>query len=161
MLIRIASSFALGLAANGCGSSTTAPSNDSPSGGPGPQIGPITGAVAIHNSFFSPSVVEIEVTGSVTWTNFGPSRHSTVSDAGLWDSGQLFPPWMGGSPSGSPEGDGGDLLAGDTYTWIFTEPGLYSYHCGIHPDERGTVRVTSGVPPPAGPGDKDYQVGGR
>ena len=136
----------------GCGS----PTNDSgsaPTAPAGPGVGPITGNVGIHNSFYTPEVVEIDVTGSVTWTNFGPSRHSTVSDAGLWSSGQLFPPAMGGSPSGSPDGDGDDLLEGDTFTWIFTEPGIYTYHCGIHPTEHGTVRVSVSSEPSGRPGE--------
>lgn len=146
-------SIAVALAAQGCGSGATGPSAGNPTSPAGPGVGPIIGAVAIYNSFFSPSVVQIEVGGSVTWTNFGPSRHSTVSDAGLWNSGQLFPPSMGGSPSGSPEGDGYDQPAGDTYTHIFTEPGLYPYHCGIHPGELGTVRVMAPPGPSGQPGE--------
>ena len=139
----------VGMAVLGCGTPTTDPAGADPASPAGPGSGPVTGYVSVQNSFFAPQVVEISVTGSVTWTNFGPSRHSTVSDAGLWNSGQLFPPAMGGSPSGS--GDEDYLLEGDTFTWIFTEPGIYPYHCGIHPDERGTVRVRALSEPSGGP----------
>ena len=86
----------------GCGS----PSSSSYSGGgtptapQGPPLSPIIGAVGIHNSTYAPEIVYITVGGNVTWTNFGPSRHTTVSDVGLWSSGPLAAPEGGGGYGG-------------------------------------------------------------
>ncbi len=129
----------------GCNS----PSSPSHAGGgtsvaPSSPSSPITGFVSIRDSTYAPDPLFITVRGDVTWTNHGRRRHTTVSDAGLWNSGTLFPPGVepdpyGGGDSGESDADSG---SGDTFTWIFTEAGIYPYHCQIHPFIRGTVYVS-------------------
>ena len=108
---------------------------------------------------YAPEIANITVGGSVTWTNFGPSRHTTVSDAGLWSSGPLLPPGVGQDPNregDSSEGDSseGDSGSGESFTWIFTEAGIYPYHCELHPDKRGTIYVSLDEIPGGGSGNE-------
>ncbi|MFQ5530379.1 MAG: plastocyanin/azurin family copper-binding protein [Gemmatimonadota bacterium] len=134
----------------GCGSSSgDGDGAGNPTAPAGPRTTPITGAVGIFNFRYSPDAVNITVGGEVTWTNYGPSRHTTVSDAGLWDSGTLFPPGTALDLLGDV-----DPIAGESFTRIFTEPGIYPYHCAIHPHVRGTVYVALD-PLPGGGAGKD------
>lgn len=127
----------------GCNS----PSSPSDTGGGTPTASPspstpITGLVSIRDSTYAPDPVHITVRGDVTWTNNGRRRHTTVSDAGLWNSGTLFPPGVEPEMSGDFES-----ASGDTFTWIFTEAGIYPYHCEIHPFKRGTIVVSLDTKP--------------
>lgn len=129
----------------GCSS----PSSPSDTGGgtptaPPPPSSPITGFVSIRDSTYAPDPLFITVRGGVTWTNRGRRRHTTVSDAGLWNSGTLFPPGVEPDPYGGGESEDSDADSGsgDTFTWIFTQAGIYPYHCEIHPYIRGTVYVS-------------------
>lgn len=80
--------------------------------------------VTIKDFSFSPSTMTIKAGTSVTWTNSGPSAHTSTSDNGVWDSDTL------GAPSGGGYGGG---TAGGTYQFTFNTPGTYNYHCKIHP----------------------------
>ena len=60
----------------------------------------------------------------MTWTNNGPSRHTTTSDTNLWDSGSLN--------------------AGQQFQFTFNGLGTFSYHCNIHPFMTGVINVVSG-----------------
>lgn len=114
-----------------------------------PRSTPIIGFVGIHNFNFAPDAVHITVGGQVTWANYGPSRHTSISDDGLWASAPLFPPGTTSDPVSE-----GDPIAGESFTRIFPETGIYPYHCAIHPDMRGTVYVTLD-PAPGGGSGKD------
>ncbi|MGH2756339.1 MAG: plastocyanin/azurin family copper-binding protein [Actinomycetota bacterium] len=75
------------------------------------------------NFVFTPSGITIGVGCSVTWTQAGGTKHTTTSDTGVWDSGQMS--------------------NGATFTFQFTSPGTYPYKCTIHPASMtGTVTVT-------------------
>lgn len=116
--------LAVGVALGAC-------SSTSPSAGP---------TVTIHDFAFSPSTLMVKVGTTVQWTNTGPSSHTTVSDAGLWDSGTLNPPSGGG-------GYGGGGAPGGTFSHTFTTPGTFGYHCALHPPSMyptfvGSVVVT-------------------
>lgn len=60
----------------------------------------------------------------VTWTNEDSVAHTVTSDATppLFDSGPLAP--------------------GATYSFTFTTPGTYPYHCNYHSSMHGTVVVS-------------------
>jgi plastocyanin len=82
-------------------------------------------AVTIQDFTFSPSAVNVKVGAAVRWVNTGPSAHTTTSDEGTWDSGQLNPPMGGGIyGGGSP---------GGSFQFTFNTPGTYRYHCSNHP----------------------------
>jgi plastocyanin len=74
-------------------------------------VGPtLSIAVAPNGTFtFSPRTVSAGVNTLVTWTNNG-GLHTVTSDEGLFDSGNL----------------------GATFTFNFTKPGTYNYHCIYH-----------------------------
>lgn len=83
-------------------------------------------AVTIANYEFKPTPVTVKVGTTVTWTNSDIARHSIVSD----DPQSQFAPH-------------GDLINQDgKYTFTFTKPGTYKYHCEPHPYMHGTVVVT-------------------
>jgi plastocyanin len=97
--------------------------------------------VAIHDYFFTPTPVTIAVGDTVRWTNDGPSVHSTTSDTGLWDSGNMG--------------------VGTTYSHTFNSAGTFNYHCKIHASMHGSVVVNGPNQPPntpsepAGPGTRN------
>lgn len=80
-------------------------------------------AVSVQNFSFSPQVVVIQAGESVTWTNHdGLVIHTSTSDSGLWDSG--------------------DLADGQSFSHTFDTPGRFDYHCMHHPlIMQGTVIV--------------------
>ncbi len=105
---------------------------------PPPPSGSVTTAT-IQDFSFSPATLTIKVGTTVKWSNNGPSAHTTTSDGGVWNSGTL------GAPSGG--GAYGGATAGGSYQFTFSTPGMYHYHCAIHPPSAypgfvGTITVT-------------------
>jgi plastocyanin len=88
--------------------------------------------VTISDFQFTPSLAKLRAGDSVTWTNNGPSSHTTTSDApfSLWDSGTLAP--------------------GQTYPWPFNAAGIFPYHCSIHPSMHGQIGVKGSAFPTSG-----------
>jgi plastocyanin len=74
---------------------------------------------------FTPSTVTvvIGVNESVTWVNNDISPHTVTADGGTFDSGNLAP--------------------GQSFTFDFTSPGKYTYHCNYHNWMHGTIIVKS------------------
>jgi plastocyanin len=121
----------------GGGSSVTTPTDG---GGSNPPPSSATAAVTIRDFSYTPASLTIKSGTTVRWTNSGPSAHTTVSDAGVWQSDMLSSPTSGG-------GYGGGATAGGTFDFTFSQPGTYSYHCSIHPPSSypnftGTIIVT-------------------
>lgn len=85
---------------------------------PGPQ----TIYVTIKDFAFSPQTVAVNVGDTVTWTNKGPSNHTTESDGSLlWSSS--------------------NIPVGTSFRHTFKAPGSYPYHDGAFPIMKGTVVV--------------------
>ena len=84
-----------------------------------------TNAVTIQNFAFSPADITVKQGTTVTWTNRDNAAH-TVSETD--------------SLSG-PKSSALDFSA--SYSFTFSQPGTYHYHCSIHPQMTGTVTVTS------------------
>lgn len=104
-----------------------------------PPPGASVVGVTIQDFSFAPATLTIKTGTTVRWTNNGPSPHTVTSDMGVWDSGTLGAPTMGG-------GYGGGSAAG-SYQFTFNIAGTYGYHCSIHPplmypNFRGTINVT-------------------
>jgi plastocyanin len=78
--------------------------------------------VGIVNMTFTPSKVTVSLGGTVTWNNQDTVGHTTTSDQSFWDSGTLSP------GSGS-------------FAHTFASAGKYRYHCAIHSEMHGTVKV--------------------
>jgi alcohol dehydrogenase (cytochrome c) len=89
-------------------------------------------SVTIEDFDFKPGVFGVAVPPgtTITWTNTGPTAHTTTADNGTWDSGLLN--------------------AGDSYSFTFNDPGVYWYFCRPHPFMRGTITIDPNAPAPQG-----------
>jgi plastocyanin len=78
--------------------------------------------VALYENRFEPPMLTVAAGTTVRWTNRGGHQHTVTSDKGDWGSAGLAPAAV--------------------YSYTFTHPGEYPYHCEVHPREmRGTVVV--------------------
>jgi plastocyanin len=89
--------------------------------------------VSSGDSGFSPTTVEVPVGGTVCWTNQHSEPHTATAD-------------NGGNPNS------GTLTPGASYRESFSADATIPYHCGIHPNMKGTVKVGAGSPPAGGGG---------
>jgi plastocyanin len=80
--------------------------------------------ITIDNYQFAPATLTIAVGGSVTWTNDDSDIHSVAADDG--------DPVMFKSAG---------LDTDDKYSFTFTRPGTYLYHCTLHPHMTGKIVV--------------------
>jgi amicyanin len=74
-----------------------------------------TYAIDVRDGSFRTPELTVKVGDTVTWTNNGDDIHNVVSVAGTLVA---F--------------DSGNMLAGDTFSFTFTEPGIYDYTCTFH-----------------------------
>ncbi len=77
--------------------------------------------VEIEDFAFQSDALTVKVGTTVVWTNKDKVAHTVTSDAGLFDSG-LF-------------------AKGESFSFTFTEVGVFSYYCIPHPYMKGTVTV--------------------
>ena len=86
-----------------------------------PYQGYTSGSTRLYG--FSPAnmTVVMGVNNTVTWTNNDDTIHTVTANGGAFDSGYLDP--------------------GATFTFTFTSPGVYEYHCQLHPWMIGYVVV--------------------
>ena len=104
---------------------TTASTTTSSSSVSGPRVSIQSGSAANTTSlYYSPPTITvvIGVNNTITWINNDNAIH-TVTDIGVFDSGNLG--------------------FGQSWSYTFTTPGTYQYHCTIHPWMTGTVIVKS------------------
>ena len=66
----------------------------------------------------------IGVNNTVTWVNNDDAPHTVTANDGSFNSGNLDP--------------------GQSWSFTFTDPGTYTYHCSYHSWMEGTVIVKSG-----------------
>ena len=86
--------------------------------------------VSIKDFSFSPAQITVPQGTTVTWTNEGPSPHTTTADDGTWDSGTME--------------------QGEDFSFTFDDPGTYTYHCSIHPQMTATIKVSGSAKNSAG-----------
>jgi plastocyanin len=91
-----------------------------------PAEGGATVDVSMKNIRFSPPQITVKAGTTVIWTNDDTVGHTVTSGTR-------------GNPSGLF--DSGDVPAGGTFSFTFTEPGTYNYYCKIHPGMDGVVIV--------------------
>jgi plastocyanin len=110
---------------------TTAPTAAPTNTVPAPTNTPSSGAkaaVSITSTSgfaFSPNTLSVKVGTTVTWTNNTSAPHTVTSDGG-------DPASFNGSLPGT----------GATFSFTFTTPGTYKYHCSIHPYMTATITVS-------------------
>jgi plastocyanin len=79
--------------------------------------------VGLYDNRFEPATLTVPAGTTVRWTNHGQHGHVVTSDQGDWGSSK-------------------ELAPAGTYSYTFSRPGEYPYHCEVHPAEmRGTVVV--------------------
>ena len=107
------------------------PSNKPPVGTP--PVSTTTPTTPEHQS--------VSVTHNLTIENFRFSEATTTIKKGdkvVWVNKDAAPHTVTGY-SGGP--DSGTLDTGDTYSYTFTTPGTYAYHCKFHPQMSATITV--------------------
>ena len=77
--------------------------------------------IEMDDDVFKPSQLTIPVGAKVTWINKGKKAHTVVSNDKLFDSGLV-------NVSGQ-------------FSYAFTAPGTYTYHCAPHPKMLGQIIV--------------------
>jgi plastocyanin len=102
--------------------SVNVPSVDMPSVNM-PSLGGDDGSVTIVDFAFQPHMVSVPAGSTVSWENSGAAPHTVTSDTGAFDSGTI--------------GSGGG------FSETFNDPGMYTYHCSIHPNMTGLVQVSA------------------
>lgn len=84
-------------------------------------------AVTILNFRFTPPQMTVPVGTTIRWTNQDGPTHTVTSDtAGIFDSG--------------------NLATNTSFSFTFTTPGTFTYHCAIHPTMMGSIVVTAAAP---------------
>jgi plastocyanin len=81
---------------------------------------------------FSPSVINVKIGDTVTWTNYDVMPHTVTSGTGPSD------------PNNGKEFDSGlstPLMPGKTFSHKFTTAGEFLYYCQLHPAMTGKVVV--------------------
>ena len=73
-------------------------------------------------NFYSPTNFTAMVGQTVTWVNRDSATHTVTSTTGLFVSGNIPP--------------------GGSYSFTFTQAGMFQYICTIHPWMKGTIVVT-------------------
>jgi len=112
--------------------------------------------IDIFDFYYSPASTTVRMGTTVEWVNHGPSAHTATSNDGVWDSGSIAPPSSGGGgyqppPTGTPPPTNPYGMAlsavGTTFSTTFNTPGVYGFHCSLHPPSTkpnfvGTITVT-------------------
>lgn len=87
------------------------------------------GAAVISDGqvYYDPENIEVDAGTTVQWENQDTLPHTATS----------------GTPDSGADGafDSDALLAGDSFSFTFSEPGTYEYYCTYHPWMVGTVTV--------------------
>ena len=76
--------------------------------------------VEILDFGFNPQAITVPVDATITWPNLDPVEHTVTSDTLVFDSSLAF---------------------NETFSYTFTEPGTYPYHCTIHDFMFGRIIV--------------------
>ena len=85
--------------------------------------------VQIADMAFQPGNLTVTVGDTVTWTNADGRPHTVTADGGAFASGNVD--------------------EGGSFSFTFTEPGTYSYHCDYHSEMRATIVVVAATQAPA------------
>jgi plastocyanin len=86
------------------------------------SAGPLAQTVNIQFQAFAPAQVDALPGDTIQWSNTSLRVHTVTANDGSFDSGDLPP-------------------ASGSFTLTFGQPGIYAYHCQIHPSMTGEVDV--------------------
>ena len=82
---------------------------------------------ADEGAYFSPQNVTLAPGAKVTWVNTDTALHTVTS--------------YNGTSTGKPLFDSGTLGSGQTFSYVFANPGSYRYYCAFHPWMQGTIII--------------------
>ncbi len=85
------------------------------------KVRQLANEVYIQGFAFNPKTLTVPVNTTVKWTNQDATLHTVTSDTQLFDSG--------------------NLANGAWFSYMFTTPGTYTYHCSFHTYMTGTIVV--------------------
>ena len=108
----------ISLLIGGCSGNSS--SNSYTPTGPSPNPPPAN-TVLMSGMAFSPATLTVSAGTTVTWKNDDTMAHTSTSDTGVWDTG--------------------NIAAGASKTTTFPTAGTYAYHCTYHSGMKGTVVV--------------------
>ena len=101
-----------------CEEKTEDPDNGGNNGG---SNEPPANEVYIQGSSFNPASITIAANTTIKWTNKDGMTHTVTSNTGVFNSG--------------------NIVVDGIFSFTFTTPGMYPYHCTLHPGMTGTVIV--------------------
>ena len=76
--------------------------------------------VEARDYWFEPTYLTVAAGTTVTWTNYDDESHTVTNDLGLFDD---------------------EIWPGDTWSYTFSEPGVYFYYCQPHDWMIGEITV--------------------
>lgn len=89
---------------------------------------------------YDPKEIRVASGTTVAFTNVGVVFHTVTAD----QARVIFPlPTTPAAPPARAFDAGAD--AGEVVTIRFDSPGIWPYHCGVHPDMKGVVHVCDGA----------------
>ncbi len=97
--------------------------------------------ILIMNSSFHPAELKIKVGAYVGWNNYDSWKHRVLADDKSFWTAELGP--FKGTPDGT--------------TMKFKTPGIFVYHCTIHPEMEGKIVVVEDIPIACGDNFCDIQ----
>lgn len=86
--------------------------------------------VRMLDNRYVPADVEVRVGGSLEFVNDGRVDHNVIDASGAFDS---------------RDGGVGDHEPGESWSYTFTEPGVYSIYCSLHATKNNSTGVWSGM----------------
>lgn len=84
-------------------------------------VGRMNETITIEDSTYIPGNLQVPVGASVTWVNRDSALHDAKDDDGAWETE--------------------NLRKDDQGTVVFDEPGVYPYHCSLHPSMKAQITV--------------------
>lgn len=97
----------------------------------------VAGASSRTTDAFAPYPINAIVGDTVIWTNRDTQPHTVTSGTGAQPDGKFD-----SSPNFSPL-----IVSQQSFSHTFEEAGEFPYYCALHPNQIGTVIVTSGSGP--------------
>jgi plastocyanin len=97
--------------------------SSNPYGAPSSPVAPANqpNAVTMSGMAFGPATLTVPKNTTVTWQNSDAVAHTSTSDTGAWDTG--------------------NIPAGGSKTTAFTTAGTFTYHCTYHTMMTGKIVV--------------------
>ena len=87
---------------------------------------PSSNTITIHDNYYDPASLTVSVGTTVVWRDSGANPHTVTSGTPTVSPGALF--------------DSGTLNNGGGFTFVFGQPGTYTYFCRFT-GESGSITV--------------------